>query len=61
MGDSYVRRMNREGTGPEAVKLAMAFTVWEYESHKICQFTQKGLIRELLSIASMEDYSDQPI
>ena len=60
MGDTYVRRMNREGTGPEAVKPAMAFTVWEYESQsaKICQFTQKGLIRELLSIASMEDYSD---
>jgi len=60
MGDTYVRRMNREGTGPEAVKPAMAFTVWDYEtsSAKICQFTQKGLIRELLSLASMEDYSD---
>ena len=60
MGDTHVRRMNREGTGPEAVKPEMSFVVWEYESQtaKICSFTQKGLIRELLSLASMEDYSD---
>jgi hypothetical protein len=60
MGDTHVRRMNREGTGPEAIKPEMSFVVWEYEAQtaKICTFSQKGLIRELLSIASMEDYQN---
>ena len=58
MGDAYVRRMNREGTGQEPIKPEMSFVVWEYEAQtaKICTFSQKGLIRELLSLASMDDY-----
>ena len=60
MGGDYVRRMNREGTAPEAVKPGMAFWVWNYADNAVmlCEFTQKGLIKELLSICSMEEYSD---
>ena len=58
MGGDYVRRMNRDGTAPEAVKPGMSFFVYEYESASVmlCEFTQKGLIKELLSIASLEEY-----
>ena len=60
MGGEYVRRMNREGTAPEAVKPGMSFFVYEYDSSSVmlCEFTQKSLIKELLSIASMEEYED---
>ena len=60
MGGEYVRRMNREGTAPEAVKPGMAFFVWSYTDNAVmlAEFSQKGLIKELLSICSMEEYSD---
>ena len=60
MGGDYVRRINREGTAPEAVKPGMSFFVYEYDSSSVmlCEFTQKSLIKELLSIASMEEYED---
>ena len=61
MGPNYSRRLNREGTAPEPVKAALAFSVYNYETEQvqICQLTQKGLISELDSITQMEDY--QPI
>ena len=60
MGGDYVRRMNREGTAPEAVKPGMSFFVYEYDSSSVmlCEFTQKSLIKELLSIASLEEYEN---
>lgn len=61
MGPDYNRRMNREGTAPEAVKMVVAFWVFNYDSEKIelCSLSQKSLIRELDQITQLEDY--QPI
>ena len=61
MGSDYSRRMNRDGTAPEAVKMVIAFWAYNYETQKIelCSLSQKSLIRELDSISQMEDY--QPI
>jgi hypothetical protein len=61
MGPDYNRRMNREGSGPEPVKMVIAFWAYNYDSQKIelCSLSQKSLIRELDQITQMEDY--QPL
>ena len=58
MGPSYQRRMNREGSSPEPVKMVIAFWVFNYDTQKIelCSLSQKSLIRELDQITQMEDY-----
>lgn len=60
MGESYQRRPNRDGTGHEPVKAAMAFFVYNYEtsSVQVLQISQKGIIRELDQLTQMEDYAD---
>jgi hypothetical protein len=57
MGD-FVRRQNYEKTGPDPVTYSMAFFVWNYSTEEVqlLQLTQKGLIRELDQLLSMEDY-----
>ena len=58
MGPDYQRRMNREGSSPEPVKMVIAFWVFNYDTQKIelCSLSQKSLIRELDQITQMEDY-----
>ena len=60
MGSEYTRRMNRDGTAPEASKFAIAVPVFNHESQKVEIFsaTQKGIIKEFDKISQMEDYSD---
>ena len=60
MGNEFTRKMNREGTGIEPAKFAIAAPVFEHESQevKIFQATQKGIIKEFDKISQMEDYSD---
>jgi hypothetical protein len=60
MGNEYTRKMNREGTGIEPAKFAIAAPVFEHDSQevKIFQATQKGIIKEFDKISQMEDYSD---
>ena len=57
LGD-FVRRQNYEKTGPDPVTYSMAFFVWNYSTEEVqlLQLTQKGLIRELDQLLSMEDY-----
>jgi hypothetical protein len=52
--------MNREGTGPEPVKFALALPVYVFEDAQVqvLNLTQKSLIRELDAVSQMEDYSD---
>jgi hypothetical protein len=59
LGD-FIRRQNREGTGPEPVKFCLAIPVYNYEAGQvqILQLSQKSVIRELDSISQMEDYAD---
>lgn len=59
LGD-YKRRMNREGTGYEAVKFALALPVYCFDDAQVqvLNLTQKSLIRELDAVSQMEDYSD---
>ena len=60
MGNEYTRRLNRDGTAPEASKFAIAVPVFNHESQKVEIFsaTQKGIIKEFDKISQMEDYSD---
>jgi len=60
MGENYKRRPNRDGTGHEPVKAALAFFVYNYEtsSVQVLQLSQKGIIRELDQLTQMEDYAD---
>ena len=60
MGNEYTRRLNRDGTAPEASKYAIAVPVFNHESQKVEIFsaTQKGIIKEFDKISQMEDYSD---
>jgi len=60
MGKDFSRRLNREGTAPEAAKFGLAVPVFEHESQevKIFQATQKGIINEFDKISQMEDYAD---
>ena len=59
MGE-FVRRQNYEKTGPDPVTYSMAFFVFNHEQGEVVllQLTQKGLIRELDQLLSMEDYQD---
>jgi hypothetical protein len=60
LGSDYERRMNREGTAPEAVKFAMAVPIYNYDLERIqvLQLSQKSLQRELNKISQMEDYEN---
>ena len=60
MGQDYQRRLNREGTGPEPVKLAMAAPIYNFELERIqvLSLSQKGLQKELQQTSQMEDYED---
>ena len=60
MGNEFTRRLNRDGTAPEASKFAIAVPVFNHESQKVEIFsaTQKGIIKEFDKISQMEDYSD---
>lgn len=59
MGD-FTRRLNREGTGPEPVKFAIALPVFNYDQQEVqvLNLTQKSIIRELDGISQTEDYDD---
>ena len=56
----FTRRMNREGTGPEPIKFALALPVYNFEAAQvqILQLSQKSIIRELDNISQMPDYDD---
>lgn len=56
----YTRRMNREGTGPEPIKFALALPVYNFTTARveILQLSQKSLIRDLDKISQMPDYED---
>jgi len=56
----YTRRMNRDGTGPEPIKFALALPVYNFEAAQvqILQLGQKSIIRELDNISQMPDYDD---
>ena len=60
MGNEFTRRLNRDGTAPEASKFAVAVPVFNHDSQKVEIFsaTQKGIIKEFDKISQMEDYSD---
>jgi len=60
MGNEFTRRENRDGTGFEAPKHAIAFQCWNYETNaiNIAQFSQKSLIRELDKLTQIEEYAD---
>jgi len=59
LGD-FTRRQNREGTGPEPLKFALALPVYNYEASEVqvLNLTQKSIIRELDGISQTEDYED---
>lgn len=59
LGD-YVRRRNREGTGPEPIKFALALPVYNYDASEVqvLNLTQKSIIRELDGISQTDDYED---
>lgn len=59
MGD-YTRRLNRDGTGFEAVKFSIALPVYNYDAAEIqiLSLTQKSIIRELDAVSQTEDYAD---
>ena len=59
LGDC-IRRLNREGTGPEAIKFCLALPVYNFDTARveILQLSQKSLIRELDGISQMADYED---
>lgn len=56
----FKRRMNREGTGFEPVKFALALAAYNFDAGQIqvLQLSQKSLIRELDAISQMPDYDD---
>ena len=56
----FTRRLNREGTGPEAIKFALALPVYNFSTARveILQLSQKSLIRDLDKISQMSDYED---
>ena len=56
----YTRRMNRDGTGFEPIKFALALPVYVFDSAQvqILQLGQKSIIRELDAISQMPDYDD---
>jgi hypothetical protein len=60
MGPNYQRRQNREGTGPEPVKFAIAVPVYNFESStiQVMSLTQKSIIKEIDQVSQVEDYAD---
>ena len=56
----FTRRMNRDGTGVEPIKFALALPVYNFEAAQvqILQLGQKSIIRELDAISQMPDYDD---
>ena len=56
----FTRRMNREGTGPEPVKFAIALPIYNFDTAQvqILQLGKKSVIREMDSISQMPDYDD---
>jgi hypothetical protein len=56
----FTRRMNREGTGPEPIKFALALPIYNFDAAQvqILQLAQKSVIRELDAISQMPDYDD---
>ena len=56
----FTRRMNRDGTGPEPIKFALALPVYVFDHAQvqILQLGQKSIIRELDAISQMPDYDD---
>ena len=56
----YTRRMNRDGTGFEPIKFALALPVYVFDQAQvqILQLGQKSIIRELDAISQMPDYDD---
>ena len=59
LGD-FTRRTNRDGTGVEPVKFALALPVFNFDTNRVevLQLTQRSLIRELDGISQMPDYED---
>lgn len=59
LGD-FTRRTNREGTGVEPVKFALALPIYNFDTGRVevMQLTQKSIIRELDAISQIEDYAD---
>jgi hypothetical protein len=59
LGD-FTRRMNREGTGFEAIKFCLALPVYVFDSAQvqILQLSQKSIIRELDAVSQLPDYED---
>jgi len=59
MGE-YSRRINREGTGNEPAKFAIALPVFNYDAGEIqvMNITQKSIIFALDGISQMPDYED---
>ena len=56
----YTRRMNRDGTGFEPIKFALALPVYSFEAAQvqILQLSQKSIIREIDAISQLPDYDD---
>jgi hypothetical protein len=56
----FTRRMNREGTGPEPIKFALALPIYNHDAAQvqILQLAQKSIIRELDAVSQMPDYDD---
>jgi hypothetical protein len=56
----FTRRMNRDGTGPEPIKFALALPVYNFEAAQvqILQLGQKSIIREIDAISQLPDYED---
>ena len=56
----FTRRMNREGSGPEPIKFALALPVYNFDAAQvqILQLGQKSIIREIDAISQLPDYDD---
>ena len=59
-GSDYSRRLNRDGTAPEASKFCIAVEVFNHDTGgvQILQVSQKSILREFDSISQMEDYQN---
>lgn len=59
LGD-FTRRLNREGSGPEPVKFAIALPCYAFEAQQVqvLTLTQKSIVRELDRISQTDDYED---
>jgi len=60
MGPGYSRRMNREGTGPEAVKFAIAVPCYSHDTKtiQVLSISQKSIIKEFDSLSQMPEYEN---